>query len=385
MIGRLWWFITGGQADFAPLFANKYVNVLMTQYGGVNVAPAMELFILVCILGAALFVALGAFRLKQRRWVRACISTIASVALTTAAYAASTTLSNLSAGSAISGTDLFYDVQTAGTGGVKVTAAQLLTYINANVTQIQSVAGSCGNAASGGSITPSNPAGLINSQLVANVQTGTNYGIQTTDCGGAVVLSHSSNTTPTIPVAGSVGFGSGWYTTVCNVNTGTQTLTPASGTIAGLSSFTLAAGSVTAPVCIGIFSGSSVGSNDYGLIVGSAALPNPIPGGIIGTIRTSTSTAESLSSSDCGTDVRYTSNSGVTVTIPGSLSPGCHVNIIQRGTAKVTVTGSAVSPCVLTSSHSYTGTSGTAGSVIGIIIDATSTPNNLCVLTGDGS
>ena len=372
IIGRLQSFITGGASDF-----------LMPLHD-VNVAPLMELFILVCIVAAAGFVFASVWlALKRRKWVRALISLVASIALTTAAYAASSTLSALTTGAAVSSTDLFYDVQTPGVGGVKVTATQLLTYILAN--SIQSIGGSCGNASSGGSISPSNPAGLINSQLVANVQIGANYGILTTDCGGIDVLIHATNTTPTIPQAGSSGFAAGWYTTICNEGAGTQTLTPASGTIAGLSSYLIAAGTVTAPICIGIYSGSSVGINDYGVLASSAALPSPIPGGIIGTIRTSTSTADSLSSSDCGTDVRYTSNSGVTVTIPGSLSPGCHVNIIQRGTAKVTVTGSLVSPCVLTSAHSYTGTSGTAGSVVGIIVDVTSSPNNLCILTGDGS
>jgi hypothetical protein len=422
MLGRLWWFITGGQADFSPLFANKYVNVLMAQYGGVNVAPGIELFILVCILSAAALVAFSIIRLKQRRWVRACISLIASAAMTTAAYAASTTLSNLSAGAAVSGTDLFYDVQTVGSGGVKVTAAQLLTYIQNNIAQVTSITGGCGNNASAGAITPSNPAGAIVSQLTANVQTGSNYGIQVTDCGGIVVLSNGSNQIPTIPQAGSTGFTSGWYTTVCNVGAGKQTITPASGTIAGSASFVLAAGSETGPVCVGIYSGSAVGTNDYGVITGAGAsvasvtgtsgqitctpttgavicsLPSSITAGltftspttftsnvnfadVIGTESTQSGTTYTFANTDCGTDVRFTSSSAITATIPSTLTVGCHINVVQRGSAKVSVNGTAVTACTLTSAHSYTGTSGTAGSVVGIIIDASTT----CVLTGDGS
>jgi hypothetical protein len=63
------------------------------------------------------------------------------------------------------------------------------------------------------------------------------------------------------------------------------------------------------------------------------------------------------------------------------LTPGCHINVIQRGTAKVSVNGTAVSACTLTSSHAFTGTSGTAGSVVGILMDA----SNTCILTVDGS
>ena len=46
-----------------------------------------------------------------------------------AALAQSSKLSNLTAGGAITATDLFYDVQTVGVGGVKVTGTQLLNFI----------------------------------------------------------------------------------------------------------------------------------------------------------------------------------------------------------------------------------------------------------------
>jgi hypothetical protein len=48
----------------------------------------------------------------------------------TRAMAASTALSNLSAGTTVTDSDLFYDVQNAGAGGVKVTASQLATYMS---------------------------------------------------------------------------------------------------------------------------------------------------------------------------------------------------------------------------------------------------------------
>lgn len=46
------------------------------------------------------------------------------------ALAANTSLSNLAAGASVAGTDLFYDVKTAGSGGVKVTGVQIAAYIN---------------------------------------------------------------------------------------------------------------------------------------------------------------------------------------------------------------------------------------------------------------
>ena len=45
------------------------------------------------------------------------------------ALAASSTLSGLSAGTTITDGDLFYDVQSPGSGGVKITASQLATYL----------------------------------------------------------------------------------------------------------------------------------------------------------------------------------------------------------------------------------------------------------------
>lgn len=64
------------------------------------------------------------------KWLRKHLPAIfiAITASATAAYAASSALSGLSAASSVAGTDLFYDVQTNGVGGVKATAAQLAAY-----------------------------------------------------------------------------------------------------------------------------------------------------------------------------------------------------------------------------------------------------------------
>ena len=133
-----------------------------------------------------------------------------------------------------------------------------------------SISAGCGNSATGGSITPANPSGSINSTLVENFQNGSNYGILSTDCGKVVKLSNASAQTPTIPQANSTGFLTNWYTTACNVGAGIQTITPGGGTIAGLTSYPLGAGTVSAPNCIGIYAGSSVGTSDYGVVTGQS-------------------------------------------------------------------------------------------------------------------
>jgi hypothetical protein len=57
----------------------------------------------------------------------------AALLLNVPAFAANTSLSNLSAGSAIADTDLFYDVQSVGAGGVKVTGTQFWTWIGTHL------------------------------------------------------------------------------------------------------------------------------------------------------------------------------------------------------------------------------------------------------------
>ena len=115
MIAKLISFLSGGQTDF--------LIPLSHQWHGVNVAPALDLV----AFGAAL-ITVGLLvnciwcALRRRPFG---IAFILMLATATAAYAASSTLGNLSSGSAISATDLFYDVQSVGTGGVKVTGTQL--------------------------------------------------------------------------------------------------------------------------------------------------------------------------------------------------------------------------------------------------------------------
>lgn len=112
---------------------------------------------------------------------------------------------------------------------------------------VTNIATSCG--VSGGPITTT---GTIQGTTTVNPQTGANYAFLSTDCGKLVNLSNASNQIPTIPSGATLG--AGWFTEACNQGAGTQTITPAGGTIGGASTYVLAAGSAAAPKCVGIVS-----------------------------------------------------------------------------------------------------------------------------------
>lgn len=90
---------------------------------------------------------------------------------------------------------------------------------------------------------------------------------------------------------------------------------------------------------------------------------------------------------DCGKTTVFTSNSAVTATIPASIVPAstvCAMAVLQAGTAKVSVDGTAVAAATLISESGFTGTSGTAGSMIGLTL-ATISAATRAYLTGSGS
>lgn len=95
-------------------------------------------------------------------------------------------------------------------------------------------------------------------------------------------------------------------------------------------------------------------------------------GTILGTSNVQSGTTYTIAATDCGKTLIFTSNSSVTVTIPASIVPAsittCVIAVIQAGTAKVSVNGTAVSAASLVSPNSYTGTSGTAGAIIDLTL-----------------
>lgn len=230
LIARLISFMTGGQSDFAMMLNHRW--------HGINLYAPLIFIGGLCFFASAICLAL--FILQWGKWHRTWLLLIAAFAFATAAYAASSTLGNLSAGSAISSTDLFYDVQTIGTGGVKVTGAQLQTFLPGTVT---SIATSCG--AAGGTITGT---GTIQSVLTPITITSGNY--TSSYCGELINYNSASNQSPTLPQASVVGAGFAFIT--CSIQHA-QTITPNStvpDTIGGASTYALGTGTEAAPTCV---------------------------------------------------------------------------------------------------------------------------------------
>lgn len=223
--------------------------------------------------------------------------------------------------------------------------------------------------------------------IAVSSQTGANYAFVSSDFGKLVNLSNASAQIPTIPQAGSTGFPSGWYVQVCNQGAGPQTITPATSTIGGASTFVLPGASAAAPACVAIISD---GSNyqvvpDFVRNVVQTNVANTFTAtqtfaGVIGTVTTQSGTTYTFAASDCGTTVRFSNASAVTATIPQGLPVGCNIAVLQAGAGQVSVNGSAVTPATLQSARSYTKTFG-AGAIIGLTNDAT----NHVILTGDGA
>jgi hypothetical protein len=147
--------------------------------------------------------------------------------------------------------------------------------------------------------------------MAVAVQTGVNYPFVSSDFGTAVYLSNGSNQVPTLPQAGTAGFPNGWYVTTCNINAGSQTITPTTSTIGGASTYVLRAGSNSAPVCIGIVSdgtnyrivpdGPALGTN----VAAALATTLSAAGGLTSTIASGTSAlgTSAISSAACATVV----------------------------------------------------------------------------------
>lgn len=91
--------------------------------------------------------------------------------------------------------------------------------------------------------------------------------------------------------------------------------------------------------------------------------------GYLANVTTQAGTTYTLTSTDCGTLIRTTSNSAVTVTAPNNLAVGCEVAIAQIGAGQVTV--SAAAGATVASAHSFTKTFGQSA-MIGLAIDANS-------------
>src|ERR1700722_15310612 len=131
------------------------------HWHGINVLSVLECALLASVLCSTLAVFTG-FRRKSKRLTA--IALAGSLSFATVAYAANTALSNLTASGALAGANLIYVVQTAGTGGVKATLTQLLTFIMGQISGDVTCAsgGSCTVGKIGG-VTPPSPIGSVTS------------------------------------------------------------------------------------------------------------------------------------------------------------------------------------------------------------------------------
>lgn len=153
---------------------------------------------------------------------------------------------------------------------------------------VTSVGGGCASVAAPN---PVIGAGNISTQRTPNDVTGSNSPITTGYCGEEVDLDNASAQTPTIAEAGQTGFPANWYTTICNINSGVQTLTPASpGTIGGAATLIFPAGSPAHPNCAGL---TSDGVSNY-----TVEFLSPTFANVRVVVRTATSTSDTIALSD---------------------------------------------------------------------------------------
>src|SRR6516165_6188222 len=130
------------------------------------------------------------------------------------------TINTLSAGAALTGTELLPMFQTANPA-VTTTPNALKTFVTATGV-VTSVAAGCGTTASPSPITTT---GTIFAAEVPNLRAGTTYTIANADCGTLNDFSNAAAIAVTLPQAGSGGnFTNGWYNDVCSIGAGTATI-----------------------------------------------------------------------------------------------------------------------------------------------------------------
>ncbi len=91
-----------------------------------------------------------------------------------------------------------------------------------------------------------------------------------------------------------------------------------------------------------------------------------------------------LAPRDTGTQIQCSDGSAATITLPAGMPLTFQVAIEQNGAGQITV--SAGSGATLHAPHSFTGKTAGQYSIIGLSIDATSTPGAaIYILSGDGA
>jgi hypothetical protein len=106
-------------------------------------------------------------------------------------------------------------------------------------------------------------------------------------------------------------------------------------------------------------------------------------GPVVGAVSTQTGATYTLAATDCGTTIRFTSASLITVTTLNSLPAGCAVAIEQAGTGQVSIV--AGSGTTQRSAHGFTKTYGQYA-LLGLFVDTNSGGSAAeIIVTGDGA
>jgi hypothetical protein len=271
-----------------------------------------------------------------------------------AALAQSSKLSNLTAGGAITGTDLFYDVQTVGVGGVKVTGTQLLGFVTGTPNTFSAIQ------------TFSATNGIVYSGAAVGTQVA---------CLG---LDASNNV---VKNAAACGSGGGAVTSVSNAD-GTLTISPTTGAVvaslalghantwSAVQTFSVANGIVysgatvgTQVACIGLDGSNNLVKNaaacGLGTVTSISAGCGTSSGGspitTTGTIFAAevpnlrAGTTYTIANADCGTLNNFSNAAAIAVTLPQAGSGGNFANgwyndvcSIGAGTATITPTTSTI-------------------------------------------
>ncbi len=267
------------------MFLHHWVEMggfeLNHHWHGINVLSILECCLLVAVFFSVLTL-LGALVRESKRFI--VLSIAGALSFSTAAYAANTALSNLTASGALAGANLIYVVQTAGSGGVKATMTQVATFIN-------SLFSGDFTCASGGACTVTKTNGTAFTALattapgtgVATLLAGSSSGTG----GPAGTVSPAFTGTPTAPTA-TVGTnttqlattafvlanapsGSGTVTSVsagCGTSTGGAPITISGTVSASITSRTVA---TTTDAVVSTDCGNIVYANDASAIAGTIA------------------------------------------------------------------------------------------------------------------
>lgn len=292
---------------------------LVHHWHGIDMLMVLECALLAMVACIGLGI-IGGFMRRKRM---AILSVIGALSFATAAYAANTQLSLLSASGVIAGANLLYVVQTAGVGGVKATFTQVATFINSLFSGDITVT-------SGGVATLKNTGpgatGPLGSATVAP--------IVTIDAQGRTTALSSATITPAIGSVTGLGTGVG---TALGTNVGTAGSVVVNGGALGTPSSGTLTSATGLPISTGV---SGLGTG----VATAAAVSLSGAGGISSTIASGTSAlgTGAIASATCATVVTTAAtNTATTDVVTASFNgdPTAVTGYVPLTTGMLTIIG----------------------------------------------